>query len=500
MRTLLVFGLFAASITQLGCSTNDSGGQGAAGQSFSAGFPAGSGASGVGTGGTAPVGGAPQGGAAPQGGSGTVAGSGAVAGSSAVAGSGGGATLPTTLKEKLAVVAVEVSAGVKDGVMNYRIWGRGDLNVAPVYTAPLGNCETLVCFTTGSAAAPTARVVRLGVDDKLVAELVSEAGVECRGLAAGDAGQLAALLWNENAQTIAVKRYDAAGASLGSTALENSDNHPTDFEIGEARLEFGAGKYGAYYHVHSDSGHEGDTLKWVDAASGAESTEWAWGCSHSMSNLLRFHPISKKFLPACVTDCYPGTSGSDFETQSIGGIYLNHDEEKILDVDAGCDGNVAAELGSAAIAPGGYKVVFNAHQAPATKGQDSYDDGSMNQDLGFVALTNQKPGAVVWLTSTPGNEADASISRFEPTAAPEQYLIGWVEVGQNRVFKLALLDPAGAFVESAIDVTAQARWGRRDDPFREHVGGDVVWAWFDSPGSTTLHFARVDSGASAVCN
>ena len=46
---------------------------------------------------------------------------------------------------------------------------------------------------------------------------------------------------------------------------------------------------------------------------------------------------------------------------------------------------------------------------------------------------------------------------------------------------------------------AALRWGRRDDPFRAHVGGDVVWSWFDGPGSTTLHRARVRSGSRPEC-
>jgi hypothetical protein len=493
MRNLLVFGLFAAAITPLGCSTDESGAGGGtpagAGQSSSAGTPTGSGASNVGTGGSST-----------QGGGSSQAGVSSQAGTAPAAGSGGTiAVLPATLKERIKVSEIEVAAGVKDGVMNWRIWGRGDLNVAPVFSAPLANCETLVCFTTGTEQAPVARVVRLGSDDKLVGEVVNQAGVECRGVAAGAGGQFAALLWSGSAETIAVTRYDAAGTALGSTPLENSDNHPTDFEIGEARLEFGDAKYGAYYHVHSDSGHEGDTLKWVDAASGAETTEWTWGCSHSMSNLLRYHPTLGAFLPACVTDCYPGTDG-DFATQSIGGIYLNHDEQKVLDVDAGCNGSVAGELGSAALAPMGYKLVFNAHQAAAGTGQDSYEQSNKNQDIGFSAVAQDRtPAAVVWLTTTPVDEADASIARYEPTGGAEQYLVGWVETGNANVFKLALVDPNGTFLEAPFDATAQVKWGRRDDPFRQHVGGDVVWAWFDSAGSKTLHFARVDSGAAAAC-
>src|SRR5262249_34470410 len=137
---------------------------------------------------------------------------------------------------------------------------------------------------------------------------------ELRGLAAEADGHFAALLWAKGTASdcaditasghIYVKRYDFTGKELFTTELTNPGNDqncPTDFGIGESRLEFGNGKYGAYYHVHSKTGHEGDTLKYVDLT-GAATTTWAWGCSHSMSNVLRFHPKDMKFLPACVTD------------------------------------------------------------------------------------------------------------------------------------------------------------------------------------------------------
>jgi hypothetical protein len=492
MRNLLAFGLGSTLITLLGCSSEP-------GPTGATGGDAGSGA--ISNAGIGPSGGAPQAGSGTGGSATSPGGAGSGASSGGAGGSAGGAPLPATLMERIKASSVEVSAGVKAGVDNWRIWGRGDLGVAPVFTVPLPNCQTLVCFSSGTQQAPVSHVVQLDAEDKLVKELVAETGVECRGLAAGEGGQFAALLWNPGGETIAVTRYDAAGMALGTTPLVNDDNNPTDFEIGESRLEYGSGQYGAYYHVHSDSGHEGDTLKWVDAASGAEDTEWDWGCSHSMSNLLRFNGGLGQFLPVCVTDCYPGTSGSNFATTSIGGIYLNHDEEKVMDVAAGCNGDVAGELGGAAIAPSGYKLVFNAHQAPTTAGQSSYDEDAMNQDIGFSAVGQDgAPGPVVWLTTTAGNEADSSISRYQPMGGAEQYLVGWVESGNSDVFKLSLLDPNGTFLENPIDVSTLVHWGRRDDPFREHAGGDVVWAWFDEAGSTTLHIARVESGASPTCN
>lgn len=156
--------------------------------------------------------------------------------------------------------------------------------------------------------------------------------------------------------------------------------------------------------------------------------------------------------------------------------------------------------GGAALAPSGYKLVFNAHQAAIVKGQKGYDAKTMNQDIGFSAVGKDlKPGAVVWLTKTAGNEADAAIARFEPSGAPEQYLVGWAEAAKPQLYKLALLDQNGAFLANPIDVTALVQWGRRDDPFREHYDGDVIWSWFDQAGSRTLHVARVDSGASYAC-
>jgi hypothetical protein len=486
-----------------GGGASASGGTGAMGGTNSGGSTSGGGGStNGGAAGTSGAGGTNAGGGAGNtaGGSGGASGSGVTGGAAGTGGSGGTGALPSTLGERVKKSSVTVTAGVKDGVQNWSIWRRRDLQVSPVFTAPLANCKTLVCYTSGTASAPTTHVVRLNADDTLDAVIVNDAGFECRGLAAGDGGAFGVLLWNDEgnadppADTIAIRRYDAEGAVLGTTELVNDDNHPTDFGIGESRLAFGEGRYGAYYHVHSLSGHEGDTLKWADATSGAETTGWDWGCSHSMSNLLGFNTGIGEFMNACVTDCYPGTDGEPFETTSMGGIYLNR-REKIMDVAAGCNGDVAGELGSAAPSANGWKIVFNAHQAPTVPGQDSYDTTTMNQDIGFVSVTGPTtPGDVVWLTTTSGvNESDSSIALYQPAGAGEQYLVGWVE-GDGMAYKLALVDGAGAFVEAPIDVSATVHWGRRDDPFRRAYDADVVWAWFEESGSTTLNVGRVEAG------
>jgi hypothetical protein len=492
------------------------GGVGAAGAwapTTDAGSSAGRGTPGSGpqSGTQAPVAGMPGpvmggvGGTPPPAGSGT-AGMTMTTGVAGAAGAGDSTVgLPSgTLAERIGVTDVNLPAAIKPGTRNLRVWTSSMLKVSPIFTVPLANCGTLIGVTTGASASPNARAVRLDAMDKPVATYDLGAMLELRGLAAEPDGHFAALLWNGTTDQIWVKRYDLMGKELFSTELVNKkndaiDNSPTDFSIGEARMEYGAGKYGAYYHVHSMSGHEGDTLKFVAADTGAEMTTWAWGCSHSMSNLLTFNAMSNNFLASCVTDCYPGTTGSDFATTSKGGIYTEN-RNRIMDVAAGCNGMVAGELGGAAAAPSGWKVVFNAHQQPTVLGQMSYDKTMMNQDIGFASIgADKKPvGQVVWLTTTPMvNEADSSIVRFSPMGdAAEQYIVGWLE---GTTYKMARIDATGAFLEQPSDVTSKAKWGQRDDPFRTHTNGDIVWSWADAANAPAIKFARLRSGTSAQC-
>jgi hypothetical protein len=401
----------------------------------------------------------------------------------------------TPLDQRLTVSTVSAPGGVKSGDGSFRIWGFGNLVIAPVYTVPYADCGTLVGYTTGTSTY-AAHVARLDPTDHLTTTF-DLGNYVLRGVAAEPDGHWAALLWDTqpNPAVLYVQRYDKTGTAVGTMAsLADALAAPTDFGIGESRLTFAGGKYGAYYHVHGISGfangHEGDQLKWIDTA-GAVTTQWQWGCSHSMSELLPDN------LPICVTDCYPGTSGSNFATDSIGGVYVNN-SLKVRDVDGGCNGSVAGELGGAAAAPAGYKLVFNAHQAAATTGQSSYNASTMNQDIAFASLaTDGTPGAVTWLTTTSGDENDSAIARWQPAGDDsEQYVVGWKA---GSAAELAVADGTGAVTQAAIDVSAKATWGERDDPFREHLNHDIVWAWFDSPGATMLHFARLSSGRTATC-
>ncbi len=408
----------------------------------------------------------------------------------------------TALADRLTVSTIATPAGVLPGRATWRVWGRGDLVVSPVFTVPYADCGTLVGYTTGTSA-PTARVARLDAADGLVTTF-DLGRYELRGLAAEPGGGFATLLWDagQSPALLRVTRFTVAGDVRGTTDLVDALAAPTDFSIGESRFEYGDGKYGAYFHVHGISGfangHEGDAETWVDAASGAMTNGWSWGCSHSMSEVLRFDPPSARFLAACVTDCYPGTTG-DFTTESVGGVYLDH-ARRVVDVDGACNGSVAGELGSAAPSGNGWKLVWTSHQAAATHGQGSYT-AAMDQDVGFATIGRDlTPGPVVWLTTTPAiDEANSSVALWRPAGDDaEQYVVGWVEPGGNRSYRLARVGASGQILEGPIAL-AGARWGERDDPFRSHGNGDVVWAWFDGAGATSFHLARLRSGRTATC-
>jgi hypothetical protein len=519
-------GAASSSGGQTAGGTGTGGGATSGGQATGGTSSGGNASGGTGTGGTSggqATGGTSSGGKASGGtGTGGVTTGGTSAGGSATGGASGGCS---ALETRITTASITTPEGAKPGVSNYRIWGRSSLNIAPVFTIPLANCGSLVCYTTGTSSGTsgtrTARVAVLDANDQLV-RMLSLGAYECRGLAAEADGHFAVLLWQPgSASTCAdyttngrlwINRYDLAGTQSWSTELINNGtgggtnlNCPTDWVLGEARLEFGGSRYGAYYHVHSSSGHEGDTLKYVDLT-GVQTTQWGWGCSHSMSNLLRYSTAVARFMPACVTDCFPGTStaSTDYSTTSLGGIYLNN-RNKVIDVDAGCNGNVAGELGGAALSPTGWKIVYNAHQAAATLGQSSYSTSSMNQDIGFasVAWSSNAFAAsnIVWLTSTASiNEADSGIERWQPACdSTEQYVVGWSEPGTSYKYKLARVNASGSVLEGPTDVTTIAKWGRRDDPFRQHYNQDIVWSWFDSSGGTTLRFARLRSGGTYQC-
>ncbi|MCA9645143.1 MAG: hypothetical protein KC492_30845, partial [Myxococcales bacterium] len=195
-----------ALLSAVACGDDGGSGSGSGGS-------AGAGATGA-SGGSSANGGSTNGGStsggSTSGGSSSGGTSGAGNGGTTVGGAGGSGAGPgTTLDERIETHDLTLPEGVQAGVSNWRIWGRGSLNVAPVFTVPRGNCSTLVCYTT---QAGTAKVAEVGRDGSLIATRDLAQDRQCRGLAAEPDGAYAALLWDDAGDRIFLQRYAADGS------------------------------------------------------------------------------------------------------------------------------------------------------------------------------------------------------------------------------------------------------------------------------------------------
>jgi len=294
-------------------------------------------------------------------------------------------------------------------------------------------------------------------------------GSRVRGLVVQDDGSYAVLL--KNGTTLSLSKRAANGSETWTTSL-NSTIAEDSSTLGGHRLAFGGGIYGAYWAVHGISGnfngHEGDQLTFVNDSGVIQGGGWSWGCSHSMAELIGYHPNHAVFDVFCSTDCYPSPTG----------LKMNYGTT-VFTGDGNCAGLGSVQLGQMAAAETGWKVAFNAQD---TTGSEAYGVGLATAGGGLT------PG-VVWLTATDGtNERDPVMARID-SQVPERYLVGW-RTKSDGVFHVGVIDNAGVFLEGPEGMSATGPgWGNRDDSFQGTAGGSVAWLE-GSAGSTTLKLYR----------
>jgi hypothetical protein len=242
--------------------------------------------------------------------------------------------------------------------------------------------------------------------------------------------------------------------------------------IGDSRLAFGNDLYAAYFAVHGDSGwvqgHEGDQLTYVNSSGVLQAGGWAWGCSHSMAELVSYHPTLGKFVPVCSSDCYASK-----------GILLN-DNQVVYACDGNCGGLVSAQLGQVTLSDSSWKLVFSALNRP----------GYTGKGIGLATINGSFQSSYVWLTDTTGEyERDPAIMRLGSNLQTDRYLVGW-RTTDNDVYWLGVINGSGNFITGPDEVSsAGIAWGNRDDPFRGHADGSVTWVE-GVPSSTTITLYR----------
>jgi hypothetical protein len=199
-------------------------------------------------------------------------------------------------------------------------------------------------------------------------------GSRVRGLVAHEDGSYAVLL--KSGTTLYLSRRAANGSATWTTDL-NSTIAEDSSTLGGHRLAYGGGIYAAYWAVHGISGgydgHEGDQLTFVNDSGVIQGGGWSWGCSHSMAELVGYHPNHTAFDVFCSTDCYPSPTG----------LKMNY-STTVFAGDGNCRGLGSVQLGQMAAAETGWKVAFNA--------QDTADSVAYGIGLATADHTRAVPG------------------------------------------------------------------------------------------------------------
>jgi len=288
--------------------------------------------------------------------------------------------------------------------------------------------------------------------------------------------KFAVLLWDSGSKIMYLSKRNTDGNEIWTTSIDGS---LTSFNsgIGDSRLTYGNDLYAAYFAVHGDigwpAGHEGDQLTYVSSDGAIQSGGWEWGCSHSMAELISYHPILNKFVPVCSSDCFADK-----------GILLNNNQV-VYQCDGNCGGLVSAQLGQIALSNDSWKLVFNALNRPDYVGKG----------IGLATIDGSFQSSYVWLTNTNGEyERDPVIARLGSNLQTDRYLVGWMTTNDN-VYWLGVIDGSGNFLAGPEEVSsAGIAWGNRDDSFRTNADGSVTWVQ-GNPSSTTLHLYRFNGAA-----
>ena len=375
------------------------------------------------------------------------------------------------LKSLVTRVTVTLPHQLADMESNWCTWGW--CSISPrLYHEPLDDGHILLGWTDSDGNGHVSLLSQGGS----IEQTYDYASRSVRGLVAHPGGKFAILLWDEGARIMWLSQRNADGSEAWTTSVDGS---LTSFDtgIGDSRLAYGNDLYAAYFAVYGDSGwvqgHNGDQLTYVSSAGIVQSGGWDWGCSHSMAELISYHPGLGEFAPICSSDCY-----------SSKGILVN-DNQVVIACDGNCGGMVSAQLGQVTLSDGAWKLVFNALSRPGVDGKG----------IGLATIDGAFQSSYVWLTNTNGEfERDPAIMRLGSDLNTNRYLVGW-RTTDDEVYWLGVIDGSGNFISGPEEASsAEIAWGNRDDSFRGEADGSVTWVKGE-PYSTTLFLYRFTGAA-----
>ncbi len=375
------------------------------------------------------------------------------------------------LKPKVTRFALTLPQPLEPGVNSFCTWEWCTLSPR-LYHEPLANGSTLVGWTDAGGNGQVSVIA-----NNTLASTFTFPAQKVRGLVAHADGKFAVLLWDAATKIMWLSKRNTNGSAIWTVSIDDSLTSHNNGWVGDSRLTYGNGLYAAYFGVHCDTGwcqgHEGDQLTYINDSGGNASGGWQWGCSHSMAELINYHPGLNQFVPVCSSDCYASK-----------GILLN-DNQSVYAGDGNCGGMVSSQLGQVAHSGTTWKLVFNAVNRP----------GYTGRGIGFATVNSAYSSSYVWLTNTTGDyERDPSLARLGTTLTMNRYLVGWM-TSNDSVYYLGVVDGNGGFIAGPEEISSLGfRWGNRDDSFRTASDGTVTWVQGDA-SSTALYLYRFNGAA-----
>jgi hypothetical protein len=381
-----------------------------------------------------------------------------------------GAAIP----DRVNTTTLTLPANLEPNRSNWCTWGSCSLSPR-LYHAPLADGRTLVGWTDASLTGHVSVVSGASITTTF-----NFAGKPVRGLVGHDDGSFAVLLWDRGGSApeddvMWLSRRSATGVEQWAVRVTSTSNIPSQAgatPVGDSRLAHGGGVYGAYVSVHgvsgSAAGHEGEEYTRVSDAGSPVSGGWTWGLSHSMAELIAWHPESAALATVGSSDCYPGK-----------GLYAGK-SRLLWASDGDCAGRVQVQLGQMAAATHQrWLVAFNAVDRP----------GFPARGIGLARYAPTGSPTIVWLTNSAGTEErDPVLARLGSVLGSNRFLVGW-RLQTSGEFRLAVVDTQGTLLEGPVAVSPAVKWGNRDDSFRTRPDGSVSWVQGD-PGSSTLRLHR----------
>lgn len=388
------------------------------------------------------------------------------------------APAPAAIPDRTSTTTLTLPAALEPNRGNWCTWGFCSLTPR-LYHHPLADGRTLVGWTDSALNGHVSVV-----SGSAITATFDFPARPVRGLVGHDDGSFAVLLLERSGTTTIdddatwLSRRNAAGVEQWSVRVTSASNASND--VGDSRLGYGGGVYGAYLSVHgisgSTAGHEGDEYRRVSDAGATLTGGWTWGLSHSMAQLIDWHPGTSSLLTAGTSDCYPGK-----------GLYAGR-TRLLWAADGDCAGRAQVMLGQmAAAANQRWLVAFNAIERA----------GFPAKGVGLASFAPTGSAAITWLTNTTGaDERDPVLARIGAGLGSNRFLVGW-RLLSNGEYRLAVVDSTGALIEGPTVVSPAVKWGYRDDSFRTRPDGSVSWVRGDA-GSTTLRLHRYVEATVAV--